>query len=79
MGSVSLFTVAVIWAVGSFLCLCWMMWNLIVVTRRDGLSNTVGKRASQTKEILLKPTLVFFALGIIAATVFALGVGAISQ
>ena len=70
--------VAVVFGVGSLACLGWMLWNLISVMRRESLSGQFGKRASQTREVLLKPALAFFVLGGLCSVYFALRGGGVS-
>lgn len=63
MGQTELVIIAMLFAVTAFFCLGWMLWNLIAVMRNQGLSGAFGERMAQTKQILLKPALVFFAVG----------------
>ena len=70
---------AVIFGGGLLLCLVWMLLNLLSVMRREGLSSDFRKRMLQTREILLKPALTFFALGGIGSAYLFARSGMVAQ
>ncbi len=52
---------------GALFCLGWMMFNLVKVLKRDGISWNLNKPLSQSSEVLLKPAVIFFLIGALAS------------